>query len=200
MLSAPKEEPEELEPPEIVLVPLGDPSPELVRLVAGVIRSRFVLRVRVADAMPMPGEAYYAPRKRWRAERLLEAIEAEHTDASVRLIGVTERPISTTKDQHVDWGIAGLGIIRGRSCVVTQHVYKKLEGEALARAMENNVLHELGHVFGLPHCSDARCAVADANGNAVRAAEKSSGEYCAKCARKISTFLRSTPPKWMRPK
>jgi predicted Zn-dependent protease len=56
--------------------------------------------------------------------------------------------------------------------------------------MENLVLHEVGHTLGLDHCPLVRCIMADAKGNALKAARQSINEFCPRCTRLIRRHLR----------
>jgi archaemetzincin len=182
----------------LVVVPLGDPSPDLVRMVVTTLRSRMRFEVRVAEPMPMPKDAWYQPRKRWRAEKLLDALDAQDFGADVwRVAAITEKPISTTKGDVHDWGIAGLGSMNGLSSVFSSWIFARFAKSDRAfylHAMQNLVLHEVGHTLGLPHCPNDQCIMADAKGNAVRAAKASDNEFCARCYPRIRGHLRVDDP------
>jgi archaemetzincin len=183
----------------IVVVPLGDTSADLVSFVAGSIEERLRATVRIAHPIPHPKEAWYAPRKRWRAEKILDHLDTLDFGADVwRVAAITEQPISTTKEDVYDWGIAGLGSLGGKSSVFTSHLFKRYRKKArptYLRYMENLVLHEVGHTLGLPHCPLERCMMADAKGNAVRAAKRSINEFCPRCHAWIREHLRAKEPR-----
>lgn len=184
---------QEKEEPLLLLVPLGDPSKDLVQQTARSIRATFRFRVEVAEPMELPADAWYAPRKRWRAEKILDALDRIDRDDVSRIAAITEAPISTTKGEIYDWGIAGLGSMGGKSSVFTSYLFRKHKTKQRAkylREMEGLVLHEIGHTLGLPHCPREICLMADAKGNAIKAAELSNGEFCEACAAKIRRFLR----------
>ena len=192
------------EKPVLVVVPLGETSEDLVRFVAESIEDRFELEVRVVDPIPHPKEAWYAPRKRWRAERLLDHLDEQDFGNDVwRVAAITEEPISTTKGDVHDWGIAGLGSLGVKSSVFTSHLfrsYRKKARRTYLRFMENLVLHEVGHTLGLDHCPLDRCMMADAKGNAIRAAKVSINEFCPKCHARIAKHLKAKEPRgrWSR--
>jgi archaemetzincin len=178
----------------LVVVPMGDTSPDLVQFVADSIERRFQFEVRIADPIPHPTEAWYAPRKRWRADRILDHLDEQDFGADVwRVAAITEAPISTTNGDIYDWGIAGLGSMGGKSSVFTSHLFRgfrKKDRKTYLRFMENLVLHEVGHTLGLPHCPLERCVMADAKGNAVKAARASDNEFCPRCRAQIAEHLR----------
>lgn len=182
----------------MVVVPLGEASPDLVRFVARSIERRFDFEVHVADPIPHPKEAWYPKRKRWRAEKILDHLDRLDFGPDVtRVAAITERPISTTKGKVYDWGIAGLGSLGGKSSVFTSYLfraYRKRARRRYLRFMENLVLHEVGHTLGLPHCPLERCLMADAKGNAVRAARRSINEFCPRCHRRIQQYLIAQEP------
>lgn len=178
---------------------MGDASADLARFVAGAIERRFDFEVRVAPPIPHPKNAWYPKRKRWRAEKILDHLDQLDFGPDVtRVAAITERPISTTKGDIYDWGVAGLGSLGGKSSVFTSYLfraYRKRARKKYLRFMENLVLHEVGHTLGLEHCPLERCVMADAQGNAVRAAERSINEYCPRCHRLIRAHLRADEPR-----
>jgi archaemetzincin len=181
--------------PVIVVVPLGNPGKHLIDETVRVLSDRFRFEVRIASPREMPQDAWYAPRKRWRAERILRALDAADLGDDVwRVAAITDQPISTTKGDVKDWGIAGLGSLDGRSCVFSAYLYRSLEkvgGGAHRHAIENLALHEVGHTLGLPHCPLDRCIMADAKGSALRSATLSINEFCPRCALAIARHLRA---------
>jgi archaemetzincin len=179
----------------LVVVPLGDPDQAIVDMTVRALADRFRFEVRVAPPMSMPKDAWYAPRRRWRAEKILRALDATNFGDAWRVAAITERPISTTKEDIEDWGIAGLGSLDGKSSVFSGYLYRSLNKRnsepKYLHAIENLVLHEVGHTLGLPHCPLDRCIMADAHGNALRSAAVSINEFCPRCFEAIRAHLRS---------
>ncbi|MBN2362057.1 MAG: hypothetical protein JXR83_21580 [Deltaproteobacteria bacterium] len=181
--------------PLVMVVPIGKVAPDLTAFIVESVRRRFYFEVQAAPAVSPAAAAWYAPRKRWRAERLLDQLDGLEAGDAFRVIGLTELPISTTKGEIFDWGIAGLGRLPGKSCVLTAYLFrglKKKDRPHYLRYLENLVLHELGHTLGLDHCPLDRCIMADAKGNALRAARASSNEFCPRCHAKLQRWLRAS--------
>ena len=63
---------------------------------------------------PLPESAYYEPRKRYRAEKILEYLYSLRTDKNEKIVGLTSSDISTTKDPYDDWGIFGMALSQGQ--------------------------------------------------------------------------------------
>ncbi len=171
----------------VVILPFGKVEPALLEGIAREVRARVNAETRVDAVRPLPKAAFYAPRNRWRAEKLLEAIDADPPLGAWKVLAVTEAEISTTKGQVHDWGIAGLGNIGGQSCVVTGYLYRK-HGKTradLVRRLNDTAVHELGHTLGLDHCPTVGCVMRDAKGNAIKSTDTSTGQYCALCRAKV---------------
>ncbi|MBZ4418081.1 archaemetzincin [Myxococcus sp. RHSTA-1-4] len=169
--------------PVVAILPFGKVSPEVLERVARELQARMRVQVRFEPQRELPKEAFHAPRRRWRAEKLLEAIDADPPKGAWKVVAVTEAEISTTKEDIPDWGIAGLGSMSGLSCVVSTHIYRKHSKtrEALLRRVGDLVVHEFGHTLGFDHCETEGCVMADAKGKAIKSADRSTGHYCARC-------------------
>jgi archaemetzincin len=186
------------ERPVIIVVPLGTVSPDIVRMVHDTLAARFRFEVRVAEPLAMPEDAWYAPRKRWRAEKILAALDRRDWGPAWRVAAITEAPISTTKGSVDDWGIAGLGSIDGLSSVFSGYIFrgiKKRDPAEYRRFIDNLVLHEVGHTLGLLHCPLDRCIMADAHGDAIKSARASINEFCPRCYARIKQHLKATEPR-----
>ena len=163
----------------IAILPLGTVTKgEIGAVKEGVTRNYWVA-IHVLPRESLPKEAYYPPRSRYRAERLLERLDLVKGDYD-KVIGVTERDISTTYRGHPDWGIMGLGRLGGKSCVVSTFRLKKRGRISPSERLGRISAHELGHTFGLEHCGDRSCVMVDGGGK-IKNLDATSGDLCAKC-------------------
>jgi archaemetzincin len=111
-------------------------------------------------AIQLPYFAYYPARDRYRADSLLHYLSHYGTTDTI-LIGLTNKDISTTKDQVKDWGVMGLGKCPGNACIVSTH---RLSENDQNDQLYKLALHELGHTQGLGHCKNKTCIMRDAEG------------------------------------
>lgn len=100
------------------------------------------------------------------------------------VIGITDRDISTTNGKIHDWGVFGLGSMPGKACVVSTFRLSRQLGKVSAEERLNRVvIHEIGHTFGLAHCPDKDCLMADAEGS-VKSVDRAS-RFCRDCQRRL---------------
>lgn len=172
--------------PVIAIQPLGRVSPQdLARVQAG-IRALYAVDVELLPEIPIPKSAYYPPRERYKADKLLASLEAGIDKHFTKVIGLTARDISTSKDVIDDWGIFGLGKLGGRSCVVS--TFRLRSGKPTDPVFQVRLVkvvnHELGHTFGLDHCPAVGCLMQDAGGK-IATVDGESGIPCAACAARL---------------
>ena len=134
----------------------------------------------LVKTMPLPSSAFYAPRNRYRADSLINYL-SRLGNAGTVIIGLTDKDISTTKDNLRDWGIMGLGFQPGDACVISTFRLSKARSTGQFYKL---ALHELGHTEGLPHCSNKTCLMRDAEGSNHLDEERG---FCEPC----KSFLKS---------
>ena len=169
--------------PLVAIQPLGRVKSEDVARVQAGIRNLYAVDVEVLPEKPLPQAAYYPPRERYKAEKLLDSLERETGRRFTKVVGLTTRDISTSKDDIIDWGIFGLGRLGGRACVVS--TFRLRAGKATDPVFQARLVkvlnHELGHTFGLDHCPAAGCFMQDAGGK-IATVDGESGKPCTACA------------------
>lgn len=172
--------------PLIAIQPLGKVPAAEIEAAKNGIASLYAAKVQVLPATPLPKTAYYPPRERYKADKLLDHLAATTAAEYAKVIGLTTQDISTQKDGHADWGIFGLGQLGGRACVVSTFRLRagKAKEPAFLNRLVNVVNHELGHTFGRDHCPTAGCIMLDAGGK-IATVDGESGKPCADCAAKL---------------
>lgn len=133
----------------------------------------------------LPAAAYYAPRRRYRAERLLAALDRMAPPDAYRILGVTDVDISTTKGAIADWGVMGLGSMDGKSCVLSSfRCFRSAKNtEHAVIRLGKTAVHELGHTFGLPHCPTHGCIMEDGRGTATTTDHEY--DLCSSCRTRL---------------
>ncbi|MCA9717407.1 MAG: hypothetical protein KC468_22215, partial [Myxococcales bacterium] len=173
----------------VVLVTLRSFPEDLIADLERSLAEEFAVEVRRhPEVVPLPKETYYPPRKRYRADRLLDFLETlpEASEPGTKILGLTEVDISTTNEPHEDWGIFGLGHMPGRAAVISsKRLRRRVKDRAhLTRRVRITALHEIGHTFGLPHCPEERCLMQDAEGS-ITNTDTASGTLEPGCRAKL---------------
>jgi len=143
----------------------------------------------VSKPVTLPDSAYYAPRKRYKAEKLISFLDDGLSIHSDRIIGITTSDISTAYRGRSDWGV--IGSSEGRAAVVSTY---RLGGKDVPQNLKDsrlrkNVLHELGHTFGLDHCPNTKCLMQDGQGG-ILTTDRADEAFCVECAKKLGHVLK----------
>lgn len=181
--------PTENEGLEITFVNFENLKEPYVNSSIGILKENFKVDTLILLHKKLPEEAYYKPRNRYRADKLIRHLRDEYP--SQKVIGLTSQDISTTSGEHEDWGIMGLAFRPGRSCIVSTHrTFRGAKNETHKTERLNKVvLHEFGHTLGLPHCENSEeCLMRDANGKV--ATVDMVKDFCTSCKAQIKKYLR----------
>lgn len=187
----------------VVLVPLGGIPALEVSIVQRALSVFYAVQLVAEAPRALPKAAYYPARGRYRAERLLSALETSAQASQFRVLGLANVDISTTKGSIADWGILGLATLDGRVGVLSSFRCRRAakNPEHIAHRLGKTAVHELGHTFGLEHCPNAGCLMEDGQGSVLTTDREF--DLCESCrsklgARGLLASPRALPP-WPKP-
>lgn len=167
----------------VAIQPLGSMPPKSISAVKKGLLASYQVRVTVLTPVALPKEAFYYPRSRYRADKLLTFL-AKTPGSYDKVLGITSKDISTTNGSHHDWGLFGLGQLPGRSCILSSFRLGRKGPKTRDQRLAEVAIHEVGHTFGLDHCPTAKCVMADAEGS-IKTVDESTGKLCEICRRKL---------------
>jgi archaemetzincin len=179
----------------LYLQPLGSALPDGdVEAVRRGIIEMYGISVRVLSRVPLPKSAWYAPRHRWRAEKILEFLDGQLPEDGTRILGLTAADISTTKGSYDDWGVLGLGELPGKSGVISSFRAQRRAGDAQVprERLAKVAVHEIGHTLGLDHCPTPGCLMQDAEGSVTSCDVEF--DLCPRCRARLTESGRTLPP------
>jgi archaemetzincin len=147
--------------PVVAVAPVGDTSRRVVGAVARAVREPFEREVVLAPGVQIPDCAYHPGRRQFLSTALLDALARLRRPGWERLLGVADVDLFVPELNFVFGeadprrGVAVFSVNRLR--------WGLREDETGDRMFERRVaveaIHELGHTYGLGHCSDPHCVM-----------------------------------------
>jgi archaemetzincin len=163
--------------PRLVLLPVSCASGEELESLAHDL-SRSGIKTTTAPNQNLDPTACTPSRGQYRADMLLDQA---HRTVGGRVLAVTDADLYV-QDLNFVFGMADLP---GRAAVVSLHRLRLGADAALLRErLLKEALHEIGHTFGLPHCSDMRCVMSFSN--SLSDADRKSRRFCPSCQKKLT--------------
>ena len=164
-----------------------------VTVIQGIILLYRKVNIVVLPSKVIPEEAFYKERKRYRAEKLLDHLESVlDTSRYVKVIGLTDKEISTTKGEYYDVSILGLAREGGRSCVVsTARLGKnRVSKSHFLKRLTKVVNQQLGRTFGLETCDKMKCLMRSSHDKA-KILDELPGQLCPECRKYTKRYFDS---------
>jgi archaemetzincin len=135
------------------------------------------LDVKIAQAQPLPPEAFNARRQQYRADEFLKVAQRESGD---RVLAVTERDLYAG---NLNFAL-GLAESFGKCAVISLcRLRMGVDQEEFRRRVVKEAVHELGHTFGLPHCAKSSCVMFFSN--SLADTDRKSTDWCDACQKKL---------------
>ena len=143
----------------IGVVSIGDVSTTALSVITAHIAGYLDLPARVLPPLAHPAYAFDAQRRQYNAAMIINQLESATIGPFDKVVGVVDVDIFLPIFTHV-FGEARQG---GNTAIVSMYRLGKKKSDpasasviALERAAKI-ALHELGHLYDLAHCADAKC-------------------------------------------
>jgi len=170
----------------IAVAPVGDSPREAIEAVLPEIREAFGAETVLAPTVAMPVSAYEPARRQTLSTVILDALAAAKRPGWERLLGVAD----------VDLYVPDLNFVFGeadsrRGVAVFSLARLHARDESLFRKRAaTEAIHELGHTYGLAHCSDPGCVMWFSN--SLSESDRKGTRFCFRHAAELNR-ARSRP-------
>jgi archaemetzincin len=173
----------------VYLFRLGKVDPALLDLAERCIRDQFRLPTRIAARKIDLAPTFDSVRNQYHSTKLLREVITDPPGDALRLLGLTEVdlfiPIFTF--------LFGEAQLHGPGTILSVHrlrhrFYGLPENrDQFHERVRKEVMHELGHTFGLVHCFDPVCAMRSST--YVEEIDLKSEEFCDGCRLRLEEKL-----------
>jgi archaemetzincin len=141
-------------PPHVLLVALGTVSPKLVHAAGEALRDTLEMGAKIAPSLDRPQYAFNKDRGQYHATSILRRLASLRTQA-VPVVGVLDVDLFLPDAPYVigdadrDAGAAVFSLAR----------LSHADPDKVKRRAQVETVHGAGHLLGLSHCTDFRCAM-----------------------------------------
>ena len=169
----------------LYLVAIGTVPEEALDWIENTASEWFPLPIRRLAALSVPGAAYDAKRGQYQSVEIMKMLAQHAPNDGSRVLGVTD----------VDLAIPMLTFLFGQAqfdgpiavvslCRLHQKFYGlPAQASLLRERTAKEVLHEMGHTFGLAHGSEPKCAMSLATH--IELVDAKAEEYCSRCGLRL---------------
>ena len=174
---------------KIILIPLGDIDREITEDLKNRVKGIFHCPVEIGTSLSDLAQAYDRQREQYVASELIAALNIRKEEEKERVVGIAD----------VDLYAPGLNFVFGEADVLSgtavislcrlRQEYYGLPSDKnlfLTRAAKE-IVHELGHTFGLGHCPDSKCVMHFSN--SLADTDWKEVNFCPKCCPRMEFLI-----------
>ena len=166
----------------IALQPIGSVDVVFLKSLRRPLASLFKEQIAIVRPLPVPSESFLPGRRQYDADTILHGITT--AGPANRTLGVID----------VDLFVRGLNFVFGladeigmRALISLWRLRQETYGlprndELFRRRALTEAVHELGHTYGLGHCSSVSCVMHFSN--SLSETDSKGWDFCAACRRK----------------
>ncbi len=169
----------------ILIISFGQFEKDFLDKIASSVKDRFGFDVDVANSYNDLSKFYDPARRQYDGNQLLKYINSEYSSDNIKAIGLFRVdlfiPILTY--------IIGQAVYNGNAGVVSLFRLKnelygmKKDDALLFERFTKEIIHELGHIFGLTHCISTSCVMRSST--YIEDVDQKNSVFCFKCYEKL---------------
>ncbi len=155
----------------LYVVPLGQIETDLLNHLKQALWQKYGLPVSVAPMQATAGETFDRFRSQYNASLIISKLCRLNVGNFGKVLGVLDEDIFASGLNYV----FGQAQLEGRCAVIS--LYRLRDNRPLLKErVVKEAVHELGHTFGLTHCSDPECVMFFSS--TLGDTDRKTNEYC----------------------
>jgi archaemetzincin len=165
----------------IIIMPIGKVDPEFLLSISAAVGTKFHTKAEADRKISIPPDSYNALREQYYATAVLKKMTVYKQRNMEILLGIIDADLYASKLNYVFGeadpfaGVAIISLWRLRQEFYGLPRDKDLLKERAAK----EAIHELGHVYGLDHCSHPECIMYFSN--SISDTDKKGPGFCDIC-------------------
>ena len=166
----------------IYIVPLGELITEYLQEIAESIEEQFGLPVKISSNQGLPNYALDIGRQQYNSNLILRTLIDSAAPDALKILGITHVDLFNPIFSYV----FGEAQFKGKGAIISSfrlhgnpESQPALSCPPLLSRLEKEAIHELGHTFGLKHCSDPDCVMQYSVG--LECADRKFSFFCSDC-------------------
>ncbi|MCL4459160.1 MAG: archaemetzincin family Zn-dependent metalloprotease [Chloroflexi bacterium] len=170
---------------KIGLRTIGDVAVEILEQLRQPLQETFSRPVEKGAPLPLPNYAYDAGRRQYHAMPILRELAASRTRREGKVLGIADVDLYVPQLNFV----FGLADAVSGTCVISicrlRQEYYGLprDDELFLERVLKESIHELGHIYGLGHCTEAKCVMYFSN--SLRDTDRKGRSFCPRCQERL---------------
>ncbi len=186
-----------IEQKKVAITPLGSFEAELQESIAVNLKRLYAIDVFILTQVELPKSAITTFKgKRYNASELLSFLKKKKLDSVDYIMGLTQEDICIDKmdengkikepqSKYKDFGIFGLGMHPGPTCVVSTKRLKSNDESLYLERLYKVTAHELGHNLGLEHCTYSKKCLMRSAAEKLSTIDEEVLALCENCQQKL---------------
>jgi archaemetzincin len=162
----------------IYIQPLGNVNQEYLTYIKKSVQEFYDYDCVIKPKVNLTNDILAVSGSRYEASKILNKF-----DSKQNVLIITEKDIAYKKSPAFpEWGIFGLGLRPGRTCVIsTFRLKKRVDTKKMLVRLKKVALHEIGHNLGLARCTNnMKCMMNDTDGT-IKQVDREKIWFCEKC-------------------